>query len=275
MNEFSRNKKRTLAIVVVVVLLFFLVFIVYLISRPEPTCNDGIQNQREAGIDCGGPCAPCPEVIRASSLEMLESDFVYTEGNKYDVAVKIKNPNNLLGSSNLTIVTKLIGSSGEILSENRDHNFFILPKEEKYFLVYGLETDQIPAGVEVDLEEVTWSKFSQYEEPRLVIINKEYEKSSGGAAWFSQAKGTLINRSGIDFEKINIKIILRSAKGELLAINSQIMNTVRSGEQRDFISSFPRSFSGDVSNMEIQAETNVFSSENFIRLHGSPENWTE
>lgn len=25
-----------------------------------PTCSDGIQNQDESGIDCGGPCADCP-----------------------------------------------------------------------------------------------------------------------------------------------------------------------------------------------------------------------
>ena len=25
-----------------------------------PTCDDGIQNQGEAGVDCGGPCAACP-----------------------------------------------------------------------------------------------------------------------------------------------------------------------------------------------------------------------
>lgn len=25
-----------------------------------PTCNDNIQNQGETGVDCGGPCAPCP-----------------------------------------------------------------------------------------------------------------------------------------------------------------------------------------------------------------------
>lgn len=275
MNKLSRNKKKILAIAVVLALLFFLGFIIYLISKPDPACDDGIQNQREEGIDCGGPCAPCPEVIETSPPEVIESDFVHTEGNKYDVIVKIKNPNNLLGSSRSTIVTKLVGDNGEILSENRDYDFFILPKEEKYFLVYGLETDQTPAKVEVNFEEIAWSKFSQYDEPRLVIINKKYEKSSGGTAWFSQAKGTLVNKSGIDFEEINIKIILRNAEGELLAINSQVMNTVRSGEQRDFISSFPRSFSGDVSSMEIQAETNIFDSENFIRLHGSPENWTE
>ncbi len=27
---------------------------------PDPTCNDGIQNQGETGVDCGGPCAACP-----------------------------------------------------------------------------------------------------------------------------------------------------------------------------------------------------------------------
>ena len=24
-----------------------------------PSCNDGLQNQNEAGIDCGGPCPAC------------------------------------------------------------------------------------------------------------------------------------------------------------------------------------------------------------------------
>ncbi|MEL6942903.1 MAG: T9SS type A sorting domain-containing protein, partial [Bacteroidota bacterium] len=28
---------------------------------PEPTCDDGIQNGNETGVDCGGDCAPCPE----------------------------------------------------------------------------------------------------------------------------------------------------------------------------------------------------------------------
>ncbi len=27
---------------------------------PCPTCDDGIKNQKETGIDCGGPCPPCP-----------------------------------------------------------------------------------------------------------------------------------------------------------------------------------------------------------------------
>ncbi|MEL6924054.1 MAG: zinc-dependent metalloprotease, partial [Bacteroidota bacterium] len=28
-------------------------------TNPEPTCNDGVQNGDETGVDCGGSCAPC------------------------------------------------------------------------------------------------------------------------------------------------------------------------------------------------------------------------
>ena len=31
------------------------------------SCSDGIQNQRETGVDCGGPCIPCGTVIKGNS----------------------------------------------------------------------------------------------------------------------------------------------------------------------------------------------------------------
>jgi hypothetical protein len=30
-------------------------------KEPEPTCSDGIKNQGEADVDCGGPCSSCAE----------------------------------------------------------------------------------------------------------------------------------------------------------------------------------------------------------------------
>lgn len=32
-------------------------------STTTPSCTDGIQNQGEAGIDCGGPCSSCPGIL--------------------------------------------------------------------------------------------------------------------------------------------------------------------------------------------------------------------
>ena len=35
------------------------------ISKPVPDCFDNIQNQGEKGVDCGGPCVPCPGKMTA------------------------------------------------------------------------------------------------------------------------------------------------------------------------------------------------------------------
>ncbi len=36
-------------------------------TTPAATCSDGIQNQGETGVDCGGPCAACPSAPAAPS----------------------------------------------------------------------------------------------------------------------------------------------------------------------------------------------------------------
>ena len=36
-------------------------------DEPEPTCFDGIKNDGEEGVDCGGPCKPCPVVEQPCS----------------------------------------------------------------------------------------------------------------------------------------------------------------------------------------------------------------
>ena len=40
-----------------------------------PTCNDGIQNQGETGIDCGGPCNACPPPPPGGETIILASYF--------------------------------------------------------------------------------------------------------------------------------------------------------------------------------------------------------
>lgn len=36
------------------------IFFIAVIGCKKETCSDGIQNQAETGVDCGGSCSPCP-----------------------------------------------------------------------------------------------------------------------------------------------------------------------------------------------------------------------
>ncbi|PLX03049.1 MAG: hypothetical protein C0594_11135, partial [Marinilabiliales bacterium] len=62
------------------------------LTQVAPTCTDGIQNQGETGVDCGGPCPACgvgddcnsPEVI--SSLPFSSSNTTCGHGDDYSSA---------------------------------------------------------------------------------------------------------------------------------------------------------------------------------------------
>ncbi len=45
-------------------------------NTPIPTCSDGIQNQGETGVDCGGPCSPCPLSARDSVVLDYNTNYL-------------------------------------------------------------------------------------------------------------------------------------------------------------------------------------------------------
>jgi len=238
--------------------------------KADPTCSDGKLNQGEEKIDCGGPCAPCSKIIELEALEVRKVEWVHDFEDKYDVLISIVNPNEVYGSSKFEYGIYL--NENVDVSETRED--FILPGETKTVVAHGFLASEIEIlKVVIDQEGAAWEKFVDYEKPNLIVTNSVYNMSAESEVGFGRATGTVMNQSGVDFETIKVKIILRDETGTLLAVNSQVMNTVRSSEQRDYLIVFPRHFSGSVGKIDQEIETNVFDSENYIRTHGQPESW--
>jgi hypothetical protein len=61
---------------------------------PEPTCEDGKQNQGEEGIDCGGPCSLCPGCYVPTGLyaDEIESRRVRLnwQGTEWDSVYRVR-----------------------------------------------------------------------------------------------------------------------------------------------------------------------------------------
>ena len=90
--------------------------IVALEGGVEASCSDGIQNQDETGVDCGGPnCSPCDVV--AGSLEDFESTAPTTNLlGGFTSATVVANPDAAVGSGNesanvLELVTSATGDA--------------------------------------------------------------------------------------------------------------------------------------------------------------------
>ncbi len=267
----KRSLRRNMIGFIYIVLFFAIAYSFYSLIKPKATCQDGIKNQLEENIDCGGPCAPCDETHEIEDFIIEKIEWVDTATNKFDTVVTIKNPNSLFGASTLRYKLKYFDQVGQIIKETAWLKDFILPQEEKYLLVQEIEVPESPAKIEIEMGEIIWKKFtSQQQNPKLEVILTEFTNSfRQDPSGFYRVTGTLVNESPIDCEIIKIKVVLRDSQGQLLATNSQVANTVRSKEQRDFNIPFPSDYNmSSVVKVEIKPETNIFNSDNHVHFYG-------
>ena len=232
--------------------------------RHIPTCSDGVRNQNEQDVDCGGVCQKDCGIV-AQKLIVGKIGVVPSGiANKYDFYAQVTNPNATFGDKSFYYTINLKDASGNIIASRKGSDF-ILPGEHKYVIENNVESSVPPGTLDFTINSSDWVEFnSYYEKPNLQIINKNYSEVSGGVG-FSEATGLLKNASAFDFDLIKIEIILEDSNGTVLALNSTQMKTVASGEQRDFKVSWPNSFPGAVGNMETQAEVDVFNSDTFMK----------
>jgi len=168
----------------------------------------------------------------------------------------------------------LKGQDGEVLVEDEEVGF-ILPQETKTFLGIGLSAESKPVSAEISFSDIEWQKFDGYQaKPPMSVINKRYEELSSGP-FFSEAIGTFANDSTFDFKSVLLKIVLRDANGDPIAFNQTEMNTVLSGEYRDFILRFPDSFPGQVASMDVEPDIDFFRDENFVERYRPREQYQE
>ncbi|MFA7209805.1 MAG: hypothetical protein WC120_06060 [Parcubacteria group bacterium] len=267
-NGFWQDKykrKRTIIIAVFAAIFLLFVFLVYHWTRPVETCADGIKNQNETDIDCGGVCPNKCEKIVAESLVSQESGFVESGAvNRYDLYSRVSNPNNVFGSSNFQYEFRLKDAEGNVIATKQGIGY-ILPGESKYVVENNIETDKVPSGVEFAITGQSWVEFTNYfERPQLKVVNKQYNPISSGVG-FSEATGLLKNESPYDFTLITLEIILKDINDKVIALNSTEMRTVKSGENRDFRSLWLNRFPGEVMDVEVQAEVDIFDEESFIK----------
>lgn len=279
---FYRTRKR---LIIISIYLLIASFFIFLISRRYlvgPTCFDGAQNQDEQGVDCGGVCesvlkdysfgGKCIEKLKAKDIEMKEEDIyvIYGGENKYDLAIKVTNLNELYGAKEFEYVINLKNEAGDIVV-TRQGKSFLLPTETKYLLEIGLESTEkvTSANVFIKSSLVKWVKFIEYETPKITIQNQKFGLGENDPKYYAKVFGLMVNESLFDFNKIDIKIVIKDNRGIPIAVNKTDKRTVEAGKKYEFTLIFPKEFPGgkNMSSVEIQTEVDIFNNDNFMKKY--------
>jgi hypothetical protein len=235
---------------------------IYLLIKPElPSCSDGIQNQGEVGIDCGGPCSFCPERLR-KDLEIIFTEAIETQDNYVDLVAKIKNPNRDWGADSFSYLFELYDVSGNLIV-SREGNSYVLPHETKYAIEQRILADSEIFSVEFKITDIAWQELVDYKEVELLVRNLEFKQSEN----LSQLTGTLENRSSYDLDKIGIYTVLLDKDSNILGAGKTEIRTLLSKESRYFEIKWPFLIEGQIEKADTMAKTNVFLDQNFMRRY--------
>ena len=278
-SQMEKSRKRQLVIIFVYLVVFSMIFWlgfswILSLRAPKESCSDGVRNQNEEDADCGGVCKNACVPVAKFGIKVISAGFVESgAANKYDIYGEVENPNNDFGSDRFQYTLTLKDSSGNVKAV-KSGTGFILPGEKKYIVENNVESVSLPASAELEVKDPNWVEFAGYEKPQLKIVNKNYNEISSGLG-FSEAVGLLKNESPFDFSVIKIRVVLKDSDGKIMALNSTEISTVKSGENREFRAFWSSKFSGIVSNMEVQAEVNVFNSDSFARRYFKTQKFQE
>lgn len=264
MFEPIRKKRQIVVVIVYGMIIFIAGLLWHIFTAPVPTCYDGERNQDETDVDCGGVCGACKEAPQIANMSVLETAIVKS-GSRYDAMVRVKNPNDAYGSSDFSYEFRLKGADGNQISVVKGQDY-ILPKQEKYIVAVGLDVPSLISSVDFVITQVQWAHFSTFEEPKFIVHNKRSNPISSGPGFY-ETYAIVRNDTPNDFGSVSVNIVLRDINNAVVAVGRTQMNTIKSGEERDFRLVWPDSFEGDVAKIDVMPETNVFKDENLIRRY--------
>ena len=114
------------------------------IGSPPPTCTDGIRNQGEERVDCGGPCAACPASV-CGNIPLVQNPRTALPSPVEGIAARANGYSFDL-STDLTTVSVSYGNAIDIQSaSNPNFEFFCSCNQVEFERVAVVGTTTVPA----------------------------------------------------------------------------------------------------------------------------------
>lgn len=219
-------------------LIYFSIFISFLIiplvfyliiKKISGTCYDGVKNQGEKGVDCGGPCPPC-ELKEKITIQSL--NYLINVNQTLDIIAKIENTEKTLGLKNLKYQFLIYDLNG-VLKDTINGETILFPAELRYIAKLGYPIRGFTLGkVEFKILEpkvTDWLslstssiKISSYNQKVILDNNK------------LKATLSLYNSSSTYYKKLEIIVFVYGENRKLLTIG-RIETALKPYESKDLL----------------------------------------
>lgn len=218
-------------------LLALAVFLVWRLSTSVPaTCSDNIQNQRETGIDCGGPCTPCA-IKNLSPLQALQPYRILAlSDGRATLLFGIANPNSEYHAVSFTYHVDIFDKGGTRI-EQFDGIDSLYANEKKYMLEPRITVRASSIGsATVTLGDPEWRSVAELAAPTLSLSGITTEVLPAGSI---RVNGTASNTSGNSARDVRVLAVAYDKYGSRVFASQNILTSLVGFQNASFTIPFP------------------------------------
>jgi hypothetical protein len=198
----------------------FLLVLSYTVLHKAPSCGDGVQNQGEAGVDCGGPCPYlCQSQVQPPTI--LYTKTLPGNAGRTDVVASIENKNAAAAAKGVPYTITLYGA-GQAFVQQISGTIDLLPAATVPVYVSGIPSGNqavVRAFLTIDPAAPRWYAATGAGLVRPIVTNTLIS----GTATSPRIDATLSNPSIKDLADIPVVIFVHDAQGAVIAASKTIV----------------------------------------------------
>lgn len=233
------------------VIFFLVVFVVvgiptFFLTYEWPTCTDSIQNQKEEGVDCGGPCSKlCPKQFIQPIV--LWSRVTKVSDGVYNAVSYIENPNIDKSAPFTNYLFKLYDSENVLIKEVLGK--ISIPSGQIFSVFEGgiMTGNRIPVRSTFSFtEDPMWEKREKMTQ-NLNISNEEIS----GEDKSPKVSALLENLGVSEIKNIELVALLFDSKDNVVGASKTLVDSLSGGSSKTLVFTWRESFKEKIYKIEI------------------------
>lgn len=205
-----------------------------------PSCSDGIQNQEEEGVDCGGPCV---RMCVSPNVTALWARAVPAAPGVYHVASLIRNPD--AAAAGPVTYAAFLFDENNILISTREGRLFMTAGEIVPLFIPNITTgERTPVRTFIDIESAVWER-AERAEPSVRVIDWNFDTDA------LRLVATVENYGALPVGEVLVTALVFGESDTLIAASQTRFPSLSPRERREATFTWSMPFEGDVGRVDI------------------------
>ncbi|HUY62694.1 MAG TPA: hypothetical protein VMV50_02810 [Candidatus Paceibacterota bacterium] len=215
-------RRRFIILVIVAIIVAVVAVTAYLLLRPAPSCKDGIQNEGEGGIDCGGPCPYLCTASEEPPTVLFTKAFSNGRGGT-NVIASVENKNLDAAANAVPYRITLYGvdhSIVQVLTGTLD----LPPGATEPVYVPNVATAQPVASAFLDIASSSPQWYRLLTDPRIVPTVSAI--TLGGTTLAPRIEATLTNPGVTPLANVRAVVLVHGSDGNVFTASQTVIQSI-------------------------------------------------